>query len=288
MILNIFDLDNTINISTQLNQTFNYNKANEIEQRLKNYLEELGKWQLSYNITGLTTTGGNNLKLVGQIYMGRINWVFQDESGTNLNRYIATNVQTGEKVTFDLLRGGNISIVGTPLNAENLNELIDAINEIYDESQKSLKVYSIISKNYGKDVADTILYAFNLELNSFPCMIKTTTVTGPVVIYLANKYISGNNIIIQLEAQTYNKGFVYSFEYPISTESLTLNDISYKTITHRFRTLQDREIKQDGLYYIEFESSSGTIVQTLTLYLELGKKITHTIDIKFKTLYYYK
>lgn len=65
--------------------------------------------------------------------MAKIEWVFQDESGTNLNRYIATNVNTGEKITFDLLRGGNISIVGTPLNASNLNSLITAINANYDE-----------------------------------------------------------------------------------------------------------------------------------------------------------
>lgn len=65
--------------------------------------------------------------------MAKIEWVFQDESGTNLNRYIATNVNTGEKITFDLLRGGNVSIVGTPLNASNLNSLITAINNNYDE-----------------------------------------------------------------------------------------------------------------------------------------------------------
>lgn len=65
--------------------------------------------------------------------MAKITWVFQNESGTNLNRYIATNVITGEEITFDLLRGANISVVGTPLNAEKLNSLITAINACYDE-----------------------------------------------------------------------------------------------------------------------------------------------------------
>lgn len=69
--------------------------------------------------------------------MAKINWVFQDEQGTNLNRYIATNVSTGEKITFDLLRGGNVSIVGTPLNAEKLNSLISAINDNYDLISKN-------------------------------------------------------------------------------------------------------------------------------------------------------
>lgn len=72
--------------------------------------------------------------------MKKITWVFQNEVGTNLNRYIAKNVATGEEVTFDLLRGGNISIVGTPLNAENLNSLINAINELIDELYKRTQV----------------------------------------------------------------------------------------------------------------------------------------------------
>ena len=66
--------------------------------------------------------------------MGKINWNFQDEQGTNLNRYIATNVATGEQFTFDLLRNGQISVVGTPLNADNLNDLIKAINNNYDDT----------------------------------------------------------------------------------------------------------------------------------------------------------
>lgn len=84
--------------------------------------------------------------------MAKIDWVFQNENGTNLNRYIATNVATGEKITFDLLRGGNISIVGTPLNAKNLNSLITAINENYDEfTTLNTKV-----TNIGKQVATNV------------------------------------------------------------------------------------------------------------------------------------
>ena len=71
--------------------------------------------------------------------MAKITWTFKNEEGTNLNRYIATNVSTGEKITFDLLRGGNISVVGTPLNAENLNALITAINACYDLISSSEK-----------------------------------------------------------------------------------------------------------------------------------------------------
>ena len=62
--------------------------------------------------------------------MAKIEWVFQNEQGTNLNRYKAINVSTGEEIVFDLLRNANISIVGTPLNAEKLNGLINAINSL--------------------------------------------------------------------------------------------------------------------------------------------------------------
>ena len=55
---------NNLNISTQYNQVWNVNKANELEERLKEYLKFLGEYQFAYNITGLSLSG-NNLKLNG-------------------------------------------------------------------------------------------------------------------------------------------------------------------------------------------------------------------------------
>lgn len=88
--------------------------------------------------------------------MAKINWVFQDESGTNLNRYIATNVNTGEEITFDLSRGGNITIIGTPLNAEKLNSLINAINDIGDDyfSKQGGTINGDIALQEGKYIKD--------------------------------------------------------------------------------------------------------------------------------------
>ena len=63
----------------------------------------------------------------------KINWTFQNESGTNLNRYKAINVDTGEEIIFDLFRNCEIKTIGTDLSAENLNQLITAINENYTE-----------------------------------------------------------------------------------------------------------------------------------------------------------
>ena len=55
---------NNLNISTQYNQVWNVDKANELEKRLKEYLKFLGEYQFAYNITGLSLSG-NNLKLNG-------------------------------------------------------------------------------------------------------------------------------------------------------------------------------------------------------------------------------
>lgn len=65
-ILNLINRnDLSMSISRQVNQTFNSVKANEIEERLKAYLKQIGEWQFTYNVCGLTTCGGNGLKLGG-------------------------------------------------------------------------------------------------------------------------------------------------------------------------------------------------------------------------------
>lgn len=66
--------------------------------------------------------------------MAKIDWTFVDEVGTNLNRYIATDGDSG--VTYDLflMRNAEISQVGTSLNASNLNQLISSINTLYDKT----------------------------------------------------------------------------------------------------------------------------------------------------------
>lgn len=103
--------------------------------------------------------------------MAKINWVFQNEIGTNLNRYRAINVNTQEETIFDLYRNGTIQIVGTPLSAENLNSLITAINEINDD---------YLSKNGGKLNGELILaqgdgYGIQLGKNG---RINATTAEG--------------------------------------------------------------------------------------------------------------
>lgn len=51
-----------LNIANNINQTFDYIKANELEIKLNDYLSMLTKMQFQDNITGLTSCG-NSLKL---------------------------------------------------------------------------------------------------------------------------------------------------------------------------------------------------------------------------------
>lgn len=61
--------------------------------------------------------------------MAKLNITFVNEVGNNLNRYKAIDVNTGDEYLFDLSRNGTITTPGTPLNAEIMNAIVQAINE---------------------------------------------------------------------------------------------------------------------------------------------------------------
>lgn len=63
-LLEIIGKAQRLTISSQVNQVLNDTKVNEIEQRLNDYLQELGEWQFAYDITGLAITG-NAIRLGG-------------------------------------------------------------------------------------------------------------------------------------------------------------------------------------------------------------------------------
>lgn len=56
--------EQSLSISSQANQNFNHEKANEIEQKLKSILDIITNWQFAYEITGLSILG-NNMRLGG-------------------------------------------------------------------------------------------------------------------------------------------------------------------------------------------------------------------------------
>lgn len=71
--------------------------------------------------------------------MAKLNITFVDELGINLNRYKAIDINTGAEYIFDLSRNGTITTQGTPLNAENMNLIIQAINNIEASYIKSIE-----------------------------------------------------------------------------------------------------------------------------------------------------
>lgn len=63
-LLEILNSDATkLNISNNINQSFDYDKANELEIKLNEYLSVLTNMQFQTNITGLTTCSNDDLKL---------------------------------------------------------------------------------------------------------------------------------------------------------------------------------------------------------------------------------
>lgn len=65
LLLEAIDLSvSRLNISTQINQNWNSEKANELETRLESVLSVITNWQFMFDITGLKILG-NEMKLGG-------------------------------------------------------------------------------------------------------------------------------------------------------------------------------------------------------------------------------
>ena len=71
--------------------------------------------------------------------MARIDFTFQDEAGTNLNRFKATREDDNTSYYVTLTREANIQIQGTPIDAQHMNEIINAINDMYQTSVTGVK-----------------------------------------------------------------------------------------------------------------------------------------------------
>lgn len=79
--------------------------------------------------------------------MAKVNFNFQDELGSNLNRYLAKDVTSGIEYTFDLNRKATITKNGTPLNASILNQLVNAINDNddnIDNISKRIPIFEVL------------------------------------------------------------------------------------------------------------------------------------------------
>ncbi len=67
--------------------------------------------------------------------MQKIDTIFQDEVGTDMNVFGLTDVQGNEKI-YSLRRMANISQKGTPIESKVLNTIVSNINDLIEESMK--------------------------------------------------------------------------------------------------------------------------------------------------------
>ena len=80
--------------------------------------------------------------------MGKLDLNFQDEQGSNLSKFEFIK-DDGSSEIGKLIRRANVTQRGTPLNAENMNKIVSAINSNYDYSHNAL---------YKLGVYDTYVY----------------------------------------------------------------------------------------------------------------------------------
>lgn len=205
--------------------------------------------------------------------MAKINWLFQNEQGTNLNRYKAKNVSTGEEITFDLFRNGNISVVGTPLNAENMNSLINAINEVYD---------NFISKD-GGNIIDGELKVENDEGYSkiTPYTVVNSYGNTTITMSAEERGIDISNIYSGNSANYYDDGITfhtnnknYNLSFPKKQGELAIyGDLPPTAVFEGIQFLDSdgsTEVNGNGIYSVGFGRTNRISLSTEIAGLEIN------------------
>ena len=205
--------------------------------------------------------------------MAKINWLFQNEQGTNLNRYKAINVSTGEEITFDLFRNGNISVVGTPLNAENMNSLINAINEVYD---------NFISKD-GGNIIDGELKVENDEGYSkiTPYTVVNSYGNTTITMSAEERGIDISNIYSGNSANYYDDGITfhtnnknYNLSFPKKQGELAIyGDLPSTAVFEGIQFLDSdgsTEVNGNGIYSVGFGRTNRISLSTEIAGLEIN------------------
>ena len=124
----------------------------------------------------------------------KINLVFKDEQGTDFNKYGLIEDGGGEK-QVTLRRLANITSVGTPLSAENLNTPINKINEIIDKINtkvdNAVNADNVTSLN-NNDTGDNANVKFTIGNRSFSKTVNN--VNHATNASSANKLSNSRNI----------------------------------------------------------------------------------------------
>lgn len=157
--------------------------------------------------------------------MAKISWRFVDESGTNLNRYILENVETGERVEFNLSRNANIVQAGTPLNASKLNELIESINALYDGALPEQKYLHSVRLESEKFVINFSFMSASNEPVTTQTLKATIEEIGTIS---ASGYTYSNNIFgVIFLIQPYNLTFRVSY-FNVTNNFQATTQIAYE------------------------------------------------------------
>ena len=216
--------------------------------------------------------------------MAKIEWVFKDEQGNFKNRYKAINVLTKEEITFDLFRNGNISVVGTPLNAENMNSLINAINEVYDNfiDNGNLKV-----KN-DESYSEITPYRISNTFGDYT--VRMDAEDGGVGV---ENNETGDYSEFNIDSISFKKGgFLYDFKFP-RTQGETLlvgrDLIDIKPNTILLNKINDNVIQQyDSDYKEKFNvyKFDNDHADGVSGYMDFGDtKVQATINSMFRPIW---
>ena len=202
--------------------------------------------------------------------MSKINWSFQNESGSNLNRYKATNVATGEIITFDLLRAGTINVVGTQLNADTLNQLKNAINDNFDEIT-SLKDGVLTNETDITTLKSNVsTNTSNISLNSNAILQNQTNITsqgnridtleGDNSTNKSNISSLSNRVTTLENDNSTNKTNIESLNSRVAGLEANKNtlELFYSFETDGFRTPNSSLLIGKYRYTIEISNYSGT------------------------------
>lgn len=82
----------------------------------------------------------------------KINLNFVDEKGVDLNKYEILNVDNNSSTIVKMVRKPtSITTVGTKLNAENMNSIINKINELVDGVNNGVSSHNLAKKYYIDD-----------------------------------------------------------------------------------------------------------------------------------------
>lgn len=145
-------------------------------------------------------------------YIKDITISFQDERGTNLNKFKMTYVEDGVEKDITLARNATITTQGTPLNKTFFNNLATAINDNFnalDEETTNLanKVQEILNNQssanamLGKIRVGKPFVANNYtSINGFPLLEKATN----KVIDVSSIYIDGLEEGLDYRINEYN------------------------------------------------------------------------------------